>query len=142
MPEIVAAIEMLLEHETAWDPMTRLKWSRRTTDKITALLATSGIFVSSKNLARLLHQMGYPLPVNHKMLPADFSPDREQQFEYIFKLRTSFQNRQLPIISVDTKKRELVGSFKNQGARWDRSAILVSKGYLFTLPYSHRNFQV
>ncbi len=117
---------MLLEHETAGDPMTGLKWRRRTTDKIAVLLAGSGILVSSNTVARLLHQMGYSLRVNHKMLPADFSPDREQQFEYISKLRTRFQNRQHPIISVDTKKRELVGNFKNQGTRWDRSPILVN----------------
>jgi hypothetical protein len=117
---------MLLEHETAGDPMTGLKWSRRTTDKIAAILAGSGILVSSNTVARLLHQMGYSLRVNHKMLPADSSPDREQQFEYISTLRTRFQNRRHPIISVDTKKRELVGNFKNQGTRWDRSPILVN----------------
>jgi hypothetical protein len=117
---------MLLEHETAGDPMTGLKWSRRTTDKIAAILEGSGILVSSNTVARLLHQMGYSLRVNHKMIPADSSPDREQQFEYISTLRTRFQNQRYPIISVDTKKRELVGNFKNQGTRWDRAPILVN----------------
>jgi transposase len=95
-------IETLLEHDTAGDPMTGLKWSRRTTDKIALLLAKTGIFVSSNTVARLLHQMGYSLRVNHKMLPTDSSPDRDQQFEYIAELRTGFQRRRHPIISVDT----------------------------------------
>ncbi len=94
---------MLLEHDTAGDPMTGLKWSRRTTDKIAALLAADGIFVSSNTVARLLHQMGYSLRVNHKMLPTDSSPDRDRQFEYISELRTGFQHRRHPIISVSTE---------------------------------------
>ena len=118
--------------------MTGLKWSRRTTDKIAALLAGSGILVSSNTVGRLLHQMGYSLRVNHKMIPADSSPDREQQFEYISKLRTRFQNRQHPIISVDTKKRELVGNFKNQGTRWDTSPILVNDHDFRTIKYNNQ----
>jgi hypothetical protein len=106
--------------------MTGLKWSRRTTGKIAELLEQAGIFVSSNTVARLLHQMDYSLRVNHKMLPTDSSPDRDQQFEYISRLRTRFQRQQHPIISVDTKKRELVGNFKNPGSRWDRSPLLVN----------------
>ena len=70
--------------------------------------------------------MGYSLRVNHKMHTTDSSPDRNQQFEYISELRTSFQRRHRPIISVDTKKRELVGNSKNPGTRWCRSPILVN----------------
>jgi hypothetical protein len=65
--------------------------------------------------------MGYALRVNHKKVATDASPDRNQQFLYISDLRDRFQRRDLPIISVDTKKRELVGNFKNPGARWDLS---------------------
>ena len=106
--------------------MTGLKWSRRTTDKVAVLLSKLGIFVSPNTVARLLRQMGYSLRVNHKMLPSDSSPDRNQQFEYISELRTSFQRRHQPVISVDSKKRELIGNFKNPGTRWDRSPILVN----------------
>jgi hypothetical protein len=119
-------IEMLLEHDTAGDPMTGLKWSRRTTNKIAVLLAENGIAVSSNTIARPLHQMGYSLRVNHRMLPTDSSPDRDQQFEYIAELRKGFQRRRHPIISVDSKKRELVGNFKNAGSRWGQSPILVN----------------
>lgn len=69
--------------------------------------------------------MNYSLRVNHKKLASDSSPDRDQQFHYISSLRTSFRRRGLPIISVDTKKRELVGNFKNSGAKWDRSPVPV-----------------
>jgi len=106
--------------------VTGLKWSRRTTDKVAVLLSKLGIFVSPNTVARLLRQMGYSLRVNHKMLPSDSSPDRNQQFEYISELRTSFQRRHQPVISVDSKKRELIGNFKNPGTRWDRSPILVN----------------
>jgi len=106
--------------------MTGLKWSRRTTGKIAALLEETGIFVSSNTVARLLHQMDYSLRVNHKILPTDSSPDRDLQFEYISELRTCFQRRHHPIISVDTKKRELVGNFKNPGTRWGRCPIPVN----------------
>jgi hypothetical protein len=70
--------------------------------------------------------MNYSLRVNHKMLNTDSSADRDQQFDYIAQLRTRFRRRNHPIISVDTKKRELVGNFKNPGTRWGRSPILVS----------------
>ena len=70
--------------------------------------------------------MGYSLRVNHKKLSTDFSPDRNDQFLYLGDLRRRFQRRGLPIISVDTKKRELVGNFKNAGSRWDLSARLVN----------------
>jgi hypothetical protein len=70
--------------------------------------------------------MGYSLRVNHKKLSTDFSPHRDEQFLYLTDLRDRFQRRGLPIISVDTKKRELVGNFNNPGARWDLSPRLVN----------------
>ena len=70
--------------------------------------------------------MGYSLRLNHKKLSIDHSPDRNHQFLYLGDLRDRFQRRGLPIISVDTKKRELVGQFKNPGARWDLSPCLVN----------------
>ena len=89
-------------------------------------LGDFGVSVSPNTIARLLHQMGYSLRVNHKKLSTDFSPDRNHQFLYLSDLRQRFQRRGLPIISVDTKKRELVGNFKNPGACWGLSARLVN----------------
>ena len=116
----------MLEHDTAGDPITGLKWSRRTPAKIAELLQQYGITICSNTVARFLQQMNYSLRVNHKKLATDFSPDRDCQFHYITQLRHRFQRRRLPIISVDTKKRELVGNFKNPGARWDCSPRLVN----------------
>src|SRR5580658_2111130 len=124
--DIVTLIEFLLEYDTAGDPITGLKWSRRTTEKVAMALGDFGIVVSPNTVARLLHQMGYSLRVNHKQIPTDSSPDRNQQFLYISDLRHRFQRRGQPIVSIDTKKRELVGNFKNSGKRWDVSPLLVN----------------
>jgi hypothetical protein len=103
-----------------------VKWSRRTIGKIACLLHQKNIVVSTTTVARLLHEMDYSLRVNRKMIATDSSPDRTEQFDYISSLRTRFERRSLPIVSVDTKKRELVGDFKNAGARWGRTPVLVN----------------
>ena len=115
-------IDRLLADDTAGDPMTGLRWTRRTTAKIADLLATEGFEISPNTVARLLHDMDYSLRVNRKAIATTHSPDRNAQFEYIADLRQRFQRQHWPIISVDSKKRELVGLFKNPGARWAREA--------------------
>ena len=112
-------LRCLLEHDTAGDPISGLRWSRRTTSRIADELGQLGISVSPHTVARLLRQMGYSLRVNHKQISSSFSPNRNLQFEYLAELRDRFQRRHLPIISVDTKKRELVGNFRNPGRRWE-----------------------
>ena len=99
-----------------------MRWSRRTTATIATQLAKLGIAVSANTVARLLHQMGYSLRVNHKQISTSSSPDRNRQFEYLAELRGRFQRRHLPIVSVDSKKRELVGNFRNPGRRWERES--------------------
>jgi hypothetical protein len=99
--------------------MTGLRWSRRTTTTIAQELANLDIAVSPNTVARLLHDIGYSLRVNQKQISTSRSPQRNLQFEYLAELRHGFQRRHLPIISVDTKKRELVGNFKNPGQRWE-----------------------
>ncbi len=81
--------------------------------------------VSANTVARLLHNLDYTLRVNRKALSTSSSSDRDPQFQFIASLRTRFQRQGLPIISVDTKKRELVGNFKNNGSKWDRSPVPV-----------------
>jgi hypothetical protein len=98
--------------------MTGLRWSRRTTTTTIAdELGNLGIAVSPNTVARLLHDMGYSLRVNQKQISTSSSPNRNLQFEYLAELRHRFQRRHLPIVSVDSKKRELVGNFKNPGRR-------------------------
>jgi hypothetical protein len=101
--------------------MTGLRWSRRTTTSISEELLALGIRVCPNTVARLLDQMGYSLRVNHKQISTSHSPNRNLQFEYLADLRYRFHRRHLPIISVDTKKRELVGNFRNPGRRWECS---------------------
>lgn len=86
---------------------------------ISAQLAALGISVSPNTVARLLHQMGYSLRVNQKQISTSVSPDRNLQFEYLAHLRDRYRQRHLPMVSVDSKKRELVGNFKNLGRRWE-----------------------
>jgi hypothetical protein len=114
-----------MEHETAGDPMTGLKWTRRTTQKLSDHLRTIGICVSARTVARLLKSLGFSLRVNHKKICRVSPAERDQQFRYIKRQRSRFGGRRLPIISVDTKKKELIGNFKNPGRTWEDAPTLV-----------------
>ena len=90
-------------------------------------LAQAGHSVSTPTLARLLRDLGYALRVNTKKIETSSNhPDREQQFDYIAVQRAAFAAAGLPILSVDTKKKELVGNFKNAGQAWSREPTAVS----------------
>jgi hypothetical protein len=115
-----------MEHDTAGDPMTGLKWTRRTTEKIADELRELGIEVCANTVARLLKDLEYRLRVNHKKLKRGSPPDRDAQFNYIAAQRETFARADLPIISIDAKKRELVGNFKNQGTTWRQTPTLVN----------------
>lgn len=109
-----------MEYETAGDPITGLKWTRKTTEKVAKELRSGGINVTSKTVGRLLRKLNFSLRVNHKKVTnSNVSPDdRNQQFEIIASLREEFANKGNPIISVDTKKKEKIGNFKNEGSAW------------------------
>lgn len=115
-----------MKHETAGDPTNGRKWTRRTTTRIAEELKKLGLDVSAKTVGRLLKQMGFSLRVNHKKLPRKSAPDRDEQFAYIAETRESFARRHWPVVSVDTKKKEMVGNFKNAGAAWRRDPLLVN----------------
>jgi hypothetical protein len=106
--------------------MGGLKWTRRTTAKVAAELQSLGIGVSARTVARLLRKMGFSLRVNHKKLSGSSHPHRDAQFGRIAESRERCAAEHLPIISVDSKKKELVGRFRNQGAKWDREPVLVN----------------
>ena len=110
---MIAAIESTLQHDVAGDPITGIRWTRRTTEKIATELATLDIQVCPRTVARILKDLDYRLRVNHKRVSAGSGPDRDQQFGYIAEQRMKFAQRGLPIVSIDTKKRELIGNFKN-----------------------------
>ena len=115
-----------MELDTAGDPMGGLKWTRRTTEKIAAELHTSGIAIGATTVGRLLRDMGYSLRVNHKKLTTCSAKNRDEQFQYIQHLRDQFARKGRPIVSIDTKKRELVGNFKNAGRTWQRQPLAVN----------------
>jgi len=123
---VIACIEELMHYDIAGDPMSALKWTRRTTAKIAAELKSLDIHVSDRTVARLLKQMGFALRVNHKKLSGAAPEDRDAQFTHIAEVRERFAAQGLPLISVDTKKKELVGRFKNAGASWARQPVLVN----------------
>ena len=114
-----------MKHDVAGDPITGTQWTRRTTRKIAGELTTLGISVSRSTVARLLKQMKYRLRLNRKQIASTTNPDRNQQFLYIGQQRDHFARLGQPIISVDTKKKELVGLFKNPGQKWDQHPVLV-----------------
>ena len=118
-----------MRHDMAGDPMSGIKWTRKTTSNIAQQLATLGILVSPNTVGRLLKQMGFRLRVNRKQIASTKSPDRNQQFLYIAQQKERFAAQGTPIISVDAKKKELIGNFKNAGAKWDRDPLLVKDHY-------------
>ena len=115
-----------MQHETAGAPMSGLKWTHRTTVKIAGELQSLGIKVSARTVARLLRQMGFSLRVNQKKLARRSHPDRNAQFKHIAALREEATAADMPLISVDTKKKELIGTFLNPGAKWDREPVRVN----------------
>jgi len=114
-----------MKYDVAGDPMTGLRWVRRTPQKIADELKKLGIEVSRTTVARLLKQMHFSLRVNHKKISSCSNEDRNKQFEYIASLREKFARRGNPVISVDTKKKEIIGQFKNAGTTWRREPTLV-----------------
>lgn len=130
-----------MEYETAGDPVTGLKWTRKTTEKIARELGKLAIDVSAKTVGRLLKTLKYSLKVNHKKIASGSSPDRNAQFECIASDRKRCEEQGIPAISVDTKKKEPVGNFKNHGAAWNKEPVPVkdhdfrSEGLGMASPY-------
>ena len=124
----MTAIERLLRDDVAGDPITGMRWTRRTTDKIADELATIGIVVSGKTVGRLLKEMKFSLKTNRKNIISGgkkkpgYRKSRDQQFQYLKKIRGTHQKMGVPIIGVDTKKKEEIGNFKNNGRTWTKKA--------------------
>ena len=119
-----------MEHETAGDPVSGLKWTRKTTAKIAKQLKRIGIQVSANTVGRLLKQMNFSLRMNLKSLESGLRnpPDpsqRDQQFRYIRNQIRNYSMQSFPVISVDTKSRELIGAFHQSGRKWSQAPIKV-----------------
>ena len=117
-PEIKKDIENILEENTAGDPMSKLKWTNKSTYTITNELKNKGQNISEDTTGRIIKKLGYSLQANIKSKESGSSEERDSQFRYINEEVKIFEKKNMPVISVDTKKKELVGNFKNNGRKW------------------------
>jgi len=118
-PELVPALEKLVDPVTRGDPESPLRWTCKSTRALAAEMFTRyGLRVGDKTIARLLRDQGYSLQAARKTVEGAQHPDRNAQFEHINAKARDCIDRGVPFISVDTKKKELVGNFKNAGREW------------------------
>jgi Rhodopirellula transposase DDE domain len=117
-PGLLAALEALVEPTTRGDPESPLRWTCKSTRRLAEELTRQQHPVSAGTVAALLRQAGYSLQANRKTREGKGHPDRNAQFEYLNASVRRFLRHGQPAISVDTKKKELVGDFKNAGREW------------------------
>jgi hypothetical protein len=115
---ILVDLDALVEPTASGDPMSPLRWTSKSVRHLADELQAMGHDVSHLLVAKLLHESGYSLQANRKTREGPQHPDRDGQFRYISERVRSFQRRRQPVVSVDTKKKELVGDFKNPGREW------------------------
>ena len=119
------ALDELLQDATAGDPVTGLKWTRKTLAKLARQLRRRRFQVGPTSVRRLLRTRDYALRVNRKRLTREHNPQRDRQMRYIARVRRVFERAGFPAVSVDTKKKELIGNFRNPGRTWRRKPLAV-----------------
>lgn len=117
-PGLKPALDALIEPATRGDPESALRWVSKSTAHLAQTLTAAGHPVSANTVSALLHEMDYSLQANKKTDEGKQSPDRNAQFEYLAAEVADFQARGQPVISVDAKKKELIGNYKNNGQEW------------------------
>jgi DDE family transposase len=115
-------LEELLRDAIAGDPMSSLKWTHKSIRRLCAALRRQRLPCGHGVVARLLHDQQFSLRTNRKRLAGTHHPERDRQFRYLARVRHWYLSRGLPVISVDTKKKELIGNFKNAGRCWRRDS--------------------
>jgi hypothetical protein len=120
---LIADLEALVEPATRGDPQSPLRWTSKSTRKLADELNAQGHAVSHVSVADLLHHLDYSLQANRKTREGKGHPDRDAQFRYIDNQVRAFQKEGQPVISVDSKKRELIGNFKTPGREWQPSGM-------------------
>ena len=115
---LTEALEQLVEPLTRGDPTSPLRWTCKSRAKLAAAMNEQGWKLSSTKVSHLLHELGYSLQSVRKSREGSSHPERNAQFEHINTTAADFLSRKQPVISVDTKKKELVGDFKNGGQEW------------------------
>ena len=116
--DLLAALNSLVEPASRGDPESPLRWTIKSTRHLATELQQQGFQVSYQRVAELLHRLGYSLQANRKTVEGNQHPDRNAQFEFITAAVEHQQRRGRPVISVDTKKKELVGNYRNSGEQW------------------------
>ena len=117
-PELLQALDELVEPTTRGDPESPLRWTCKSTRRLSEELSQQGHRVSHMTVAQLLGDLGYSLQSPRKTQEGKQHPDRDAQFAYIQKQSIAYQRRNQPVVSVDTKKKELVGNYDNGGQEW------------------------
>ena len=117
-PEVWPALEKLVDPATRGDPESALRWTCKSTEALATELCAQGIGVSNKTVGKLLRKHGFSLQAPNKSVEGAQHPDRNAQFEPINAKANDCVERGVPVISVDTKKKELIGNFKNAGREW------------------------
>jgi len=117
-PELRTALQRLVDPVTRGDPQSALRWTSLSTRHLAKTLRDAGHATSHRMVAVLLHEMGYSLQANRKTREGASHPDRDAQFQYLNRCVSAQMAADQPVISVDTKKKELVGDFKNGGQEW------------------------
>ncbi len=120
VPALLRYLQRILDETTAGDPMSRLQWTSKSTYRLAEELTRVGHPVDADTVGRLLKDLGYSLQANVKTKEGGSPPERDAQFRYINAQVKRFLRRGWPVISVDTKKKERVGAFKNPGKTWRR----------------------
>lgn len=130
-PLSVQRLMQLVDPEVAGDPSSDLRWIRRSLRKLQRALKASGLELAPSTIQRVLLAYGIRPKANVKRLMPQPHPDRDRQFRHIQQVRQRFERAGWPVISVDTKKKELVGLFKNRGQVWGERALDV---YMYDFP--------
>jgi hypothetical protein len=117
-PEVWPALELLVDPVTRGDPESALRWTCKSTQILSTELSSQGIGISDRTVAKLLRDHGYSLQAANKTVEGNQHPDRNAQFDHVDAKAQDCLERGVPFISVDTKKKELVGNFKNAGREW------------------------
>jgi hypothetical protein len=115
-----------VEDHVAGDPMSTKKWVRKSLSSLADALNQSNYAVGRTTVRQLLRKLGYDLYHNRQSLTGPPHPDRDRQFRYINRVKKLFLKAGYPVISVDTKKKELIGNFKNDGVVWASQADSVN----------------
>ena len=120
---VLQALDALVEPTSRGDPVSPLRWTCKSTRKLEAELHSQGFHISHTKVGQLLKHLGYRLQSTRKRYEGTSHPDRDAQFEYINARVKEFQKRNQPVVSVDTKKKELVGNFANRGREYQPQGL-------------------